>query len=97
MTKILPDLRRKAVRLVCGLGLLAAVGGAFAPTAFAAAGTNEVISSNPASGSTQQVPPKQIQLTFRTAVEGDLVAAAQEGDGVAAQMVDPLQDALLRA
>ena len=73
MTKILPVLRRKAVRLVCGLGLLAAVGGAFAPTAFAAAGTNEVISSNPASGSTEQVPPKQIQLTFRTAVEGDLV------------------------
>lgn len=73
MTKILPVLRRKAVRLVCGLGLLGAVAGSFAPTAFAAAGTNEVISSNPASGSTEQVPPKQIQLTFRTAVEGDLV------------------------
>ena len=72
MTKILPDLRRKAVRLVCGLGLLAAVGGAFAPTAFAAAGTNEVISSNPASGSTQQVPPKALQLNFRTVVEGEL-------------------------
>ena len=72
MTKILPDMRRKAVRLVCGLGLLAAVGGAFAPTAFAATGTNEVISSNPASGSTQQVPPKALQLNFRTVVEGEL-------------------------
>ena len=73
MTKFLPVLRRKSVRLVCGLGLLAAVAGTFAPTAFAAAGTNEVISSNPAAGSTQQVPPKQIQLTFRSAIEGDLV------------------------
>jgi methionine-rich copper-binding protein CopC len=73
MTKILPVLRRKTVRLVCGLGLLAAVAGTFAPSAFAASGTNEVISSNPASGSTLQVPPTQIQLTFRAAVEGDLV------------------------
>ena len=72
MTKFLPVLRRIAVRLVCGLGLLATVGGAFAPTAFAAAGTNEVISSNPASGSTQQVPPKALQLNFRTVVEGEL-------------------------
>ena len=72
MTKFLPVLRRKSVRLVCGLGLLAAVAGTFAPSAFAAAGTNEVISSNPASGSTLQVPPTQIQLTFRAAVEGDL-------------------------
>ena len=72
MTKILPVLRRKSVRLVCGLGLLAAVAGTFAPSAFAAAGPNEVISSNPASGSTLQVPPTQIQLTFRAAVEGDL-------------------------
>ena len=72
MTKFLPVLRRKTVRLVCGLGLLAAVAGTFAPSAFAAAGTNEVISSNPASGSTLQVPPTQIQLTFRAAVEGDL-------------------------
>lgn len=72
MTKILHVLRRKSVRLACGLGLLAAVGGAFAPTAFAAAGTNEVISSNPDSGSTLQVPPKALQLNFRTVVEGDL-------------------------
>ena len=73
MTKFLPVLRRKSVRLVCGLGLLAAVAGTFTSSALAAAGPNEVISSNPASGSTLQVPPTQIQLTFRAAVEGDLV------------------------
>jgi len=72
MTKILPVLRRKSVRLVCGLGLLAAVAGTFVPSAFATAGTNEVISSNPDSGSTLQVPPKALQLNFRTVVEGDL-------------------------
>jgi len=72
MTKILPVLRRKSVRLACGLGLLAAVAGTFAPSAFATAGTNEVISSNPDSGSTLQVPPKALQLNFRTVVEGDL-------------------------
>jgi copper transport protein len=72
MTKILHVLRRKSVRLVCGLGLLAAVAGTFAPSAFATAGTNEVISSNPDSGSTLQVPPKALQLNFRTVVEGDL-------------------------
>ena len=74
MTKILPVLRRKSVRLVCGLGLLAAVAGTFAPSAFAAAGPNEVISSNPASGSTLQVYPKSIQLNFRSVVEGELKA-----------------------
>jgi len=72
MTKILPVLRRKSVRLACGLGLLAAVAGTFVPSAFATAGTNEVISSNPDSGSTLQVPPKALQLNFRTVVEGDL-------------------------
>ena len=72
MTKILHVLRRKSVRLACGLGLLAAVAGTFAPSAFATAGTNEVISSNPDSGSTLQVPPKALQLNFRTVVEGDL-------------------------
>ena len=72
MTKILPVLRRKSVRLVVGLTLLAGVAGSFASSSFAAAGPNEVISSNPASGSTLQVPPTQIQLTFRAAVQGDL-------------------------
>ena len=81
MTTFLPVLRRKSVRLVCGLGLVAALAGLFSPSAFATAGTNEVISSNPASGSTLQVPPTQIQLTFRTAVEGELKVELLCGPG----------------
>jgi putative copper export protein/methionine-rich copper-binding protein CopC len=53
----------------------------FSPTAFGAAGTNEVVSSNPASGSTLQVPPTQIQLTFKNAVEGDLAVELLCGPG----------------
>jgi putative copper export protein/methionine-rich copper-binding protein CopC len=81
MTNDQPVLRQKLVRLVLGIALVAGLASMFSPTAFGAAGTNEVVSSNPASGSTLQVPPTQIQLTFKNAVEGDLAVELLCGPG----------------
>jgi putative copper export protein/methionine-rich copper-binding protein CopC len=81
MTNDQPVLRQKLVRLVLGFALVAGLASMFSPTAFGAAGTNEVVSSNPASGSTLQVPPTQIQLTFKSAVEGDLAVELLCGPG----------------
>ena len=81
MTNDQPVLRRKLVRLALGIALAAGLASMFSPTAFGAAGTNEVVSSNPAPGSTLQVPPTQIQLTFKNAVEGDLAVELLCGPG----------------
>jgi putative copper export protein/methionine-rich copper-binding protein CopC len=81
MTNVQPVLRQKLVHLVLGIALAAGLASMFSPTAFGAAGTNEVVSSNPASGSTLQVPPTQIQLTFKNAVEGDLAVELLCGPG----------------